>query len=53
VLLSIPVKRKIIARRAYSFCSGKACPGEARQSEDGSPEEKILSVYICVCLWLI
>jgi hypothetical protein len=35
---------KTVARRAYSFSSGMAYPGEARQSEDGSPEEKIMSV---------
>ena len=59
----IPVKGKLLARRACSFSllrhAAATCPGvvltksEARQSEDWSSKEKILSAHVCVRLRLI
>jgi hypothetical protein len=35
------------------FFLAQACRGEARQSEDWSSKDKILSAYVCVRLRLI
>jgi hypothetical protein len=39
-------KNNHASRVIDSFCSASACPGEARQSEEGSAEQKLVCVRV-------